>query len=201
MEDELKEERLEERAPQLEGAQKRWCVEDMFGKEEEKVSGAMEGTYIVLDGRRVIAITFLRKDSRANEKMGLTVQFAVGTRGRRTAKGKRCDSQTNQKLGLTDNKNIRRVPIVEPTKHTELEVLLVWDEDSFRASYPPVEACPTGNATGLQRGSWCCEYGENHFGDEYESDEGCSRPTTISANREFVVILSWNFNLKISTFK
>jgi hypothetical protein len=59
MEDELKEERLEERAPQLEGAQKRWCVEDMFGKEEEKVSGAMEGTYIVLDGRRVIAITVL----------------------------------------------------------------------------------------------------------------------------------------------
>jgi hypothetical protein len=116
-------------------------------------------------------LQFLRRDSRANEKMVLAVQFAVGTRGRRTAKGKRCDSQTNQKLGLTDNKNtvdnknIGRVPIVEPTKHTELEVLLVWEEDSSRASYPPVEACPTGKPTGLQRGSWCCEYGENHFGE------------------------------------
>lgn len=32
----------------------------MFGKEEGKVSGAKEGTYVVLNGRRVIAITASR---------------------------------------------------------------------------------------------------------------------------------------------
>jgi hypothetical protein len=96
--------------------QKSWGVENMSGEKKEEEFWGKRGHLYSAGGptsdcdygasnweRRS---GFQRRELRANEEIGSTIWFTEGTQERCTARRKICDSRTNQKIGLTDNKNV-----------------------------------------------------------------------------------------------